>query len=376
MTYKSILLATIAAASLTGAAVWAQGMSGPAARPAAAARPSPRAFAQWDKVTMTVEQKIGANLAIIHGNPGVDTSHPDASGGRVAVLYGPDGVLMVDANNEEVHEKLLKAVRTLSNGPIKLLINSHAHPDHTGGNAYFAKQGAIIMAQENLRDELLPNPNAPPRPAGAPAFPPVDPMSLPVVTYNYDPATKGKPAVTVHMNGETVDVIPMMPSHMGGDSIIKFEKANVIYIEDFYRNFGYPFADQGNGGSINGMLDAIDLMSKLADDNTLLIPGHGTLVHKKDLQPYRAMLVDLMGKTKKMVAAGKTLEDVEASDMLKPYAGQNKGEDEASTKRFLAELYYEAKGLPPVVNGRRAMPRPNQAAAPAPSMAGPAAKKS
>ena len=379
MKYKTMLLGGIAAASLISAAVWAQGMSGPAMKgPATApARPAAgfqRDFAQWDKVTITVEQKIGSNLAILHGNPGVDTSHPDASGGRVAVLYGPDGVMMVDDNNEEVGAKVLAAVRTLSNGPIKLLVNSHAHPDHTGGNAFFAKQGAVLMAQENLRDELMPNPNAPPRRAGAPALPPVDPASLPVVTYNYNPATKGKPAVVIHMNGETVDVIPTMPAHMGGDSIIKFEKANVIYIEDFYRNFGYPFADQGNGGSLAGMLDAIDMMGKLSDDNTLLIPGHGTLVHKKDLLPYRAMVADLLSKTKKMVASGKTLQDVEASDMLKPYAGQNQGEDAGSTKRFLDELYYEAKGLPPVVDGRRAMPRPSQAAAPAAAPA--AAKKS
>jgi cyclase len=370
MKHKTLLMGGIAAASLLSAAVWAQGMSGPKPAAAPTARPAAavgfqRNFAQWDKVTMTVEQKIGSNLAIIHGNPGVDTSHPDASGGRVMALYGPDGILMVDANNEEVGEKVYKAVRTLSNAPIKILVNSHAHPDHTGGNAYMAKQGAIIFAQENLRDELLPNPNAPPRPAGAPAFPAVDPASLPVVTYKYDPATKGKPAVTVHMNGETVDFIPMMPSHMGGDTIIRFEKANVIYIEDFFRNFGYPFADQGNGGSLAGMLDAIDLMGKLADDNTLLVPGHGTLVHKKDLLPYRAMVADLLTKTKKLVAAGKTLDEVQAADLLKPYAGQNQGEDEGSAKRFVAALYYEAKGLPPVVNGRRAMPRPAPAAAPA-----------
>jgi glyoxylase-like metal-dependent hydrolase (beta-lactamase superfamily II) len=368
MKHKAMLLGGIAAASLLSAAVWAQGMKGPAAPPA------PRAFAQWDKVVISVEQKIGSNIAILHGNPGVDTSHPDASGGRVAVLYGPDGVLMVDVNNEEVHEKVLKTVRTLSNAPIKLLINSHAHPDHTGGNAYFARQGAVIMAQENLRDELLPNPNAGPRPAGAPAPAAVDPAMLPVVTYNYDPATKGKPAVTVHMNGETVDVIPMMPSHMGGDSIVKFEKANVIYIEDFYRNFGYPFADQGNGGSLKGMLDAIDLMNSVSNDQTLLIPGHGTLIHKKDLVPYRAMIVDLLGKTRKLIDAGKSLDEVLAANITKPYDGQNQGEDEASRKRFVTALYYESKGLPPVVKGRRAMPRPVPAAAPA--MAGPALKKS
>ena len=232
MTFKTMLMGGIAAASLLSAAALAQGMSGPAPAgamkgpaPAAAAGGFQRNFAQWDKVTMTVEQKVGSNLAIIHGNPGVDTSHPDASGGRVAVLYGPDGVMMVDDNNEEVGAKVLAAVRTLSSGPIKLLVSSHAHGDHTGGNAFFAKQGAVIMAQENLRDELLPNPTAPPRRAGAPAPTPVDPAALPVVTYKYDPATKGKPAVVIHMNGETVDVIPMMPSHMGGDSIIRVRKS-------------------------------------------------------------------------------------------------------------------------------------------------------
>ena len=106
---------------------------------------------------------------------------------------------------------------------------------------------------------------------------------VPVVTYNYNPATPGQPAVTFNMNGETVDFIPMMPSHTAGDTIVRFRKANVIYIEDFYRNFGYPFADQANGGSIKGMLEAIDLFEKLAGPDTTLVPGHGTLIKKKDL---------------------------------------------------------------------------------------------
>ena len=134
-----------------------------------------------------------------------------------------------------------------------------------------------------------------------------------MVTYKYDPTTEGKPAVTIHMDDETVDFIPMMPSHMGGDTVVRFEKANVIYIEDFYRNFGYPFADQANGGSIKGMLKAIDLLEKLADDNTILVPGHGTLVHKKDMLPYRAMLVDLIAEVTKMRNAGKSLKDVEVA---------------------------------------------------------------
>src|SRR3954463_2791076 len=115
------------------------------------------------------------------------------------------------------------------------------------------------------------------------------------------------------MNGKLVDFIPMMPSHTACDTIVRFRKANVIYIEDFYRNFGYPFADQGNGGSLNGMIEAGDMMGRLSDDNTLLIPGHGTLIHKKDLLPYRAMILDVLAKTKKMVDAGKSLDDVLAA---------------------------------------------------------------
>jgi glyoxylase-like metal-dependent hydrolase (beta-lactamase superfamily II) len=239
------------------------------------------------------------------------------------------------------------------------MVNSHAHSDHTGGNAFFARQGTVIFAQENLRDEMMPDPNARPRPAGAPPAEPFEPASLPVVTYKYDPATEGKPAVTVHMDGETVDFIPMMPSHMGGDTVVRFEKANVIYIEDFYRNFGYPFADQANGGSIKGMLKAVDLLEKLADDKTILVPGHGTLVHRKDLLGYRAMLVDLIAKVGKMRKSGKSLKDVLAANITAPYDASTLGDTQQSKDRFVQELYNEsATDLPPIVNGRRKMPQP------------------
>jgi glyoxylase-like metal-dependent hydrolase (beta-lactamase superfamily II) len=311
----------------------------------------------FSKVKIMVTEKLSPNLVILHGNEGVDTAHPDASGGRMAVLYGPDGVFLVDSENKPVGQKSLDAIRTLTKAPIKMMVNSHAHSDHTGGNAFFAKQGVVIVSQENLRDEMMPDPNAPPRPAGAPPAEPFDPMSLPMVTYKYDPATKGKPALTVHMNGETVDLIPMMPSHMGGDTVVRFEKANVIYIEDFYRNFGYPFADQANGGSIKGMLEAIDLFNSLADDNTILVPGHGTLVHKKDLQPYRKMLVEMLAKMHTLRAQGKSLKDVLAMDLTKPYDGATLGDTQQSKDRFISELYYEDQGLPPIVDGRRKMPR-------------------
>src|SRR5436190_19810598 len=108
----------------------------------------------WEKIQIMVTAKMSPNLFVLHGSEGLDPAHPDASGGRAMVLFGPDGVLMVDSQNRQVQEKTLKAVRALSDQPIRVLVNTHVHSDHTGANAFFAKQGALIYAQENLRDEL------------------------------------------------------------------------------------------------------------------------------------------------------------------------------------------------------------------------------
>src|SRR5438477_3879583 len=244
----------------------------------------------WDKIEMLVTEKLAPNLYSLHGSAGLDPAHPDAAGGRVAVLFGSDGVLMVDTQDPQLAAKTLDTIRTFTSASIKIVVNSHIHSDHTGGNAFFAKQGAVIYSQENLRDEMI----SPPGKVNADRA--RDTAGVPTVTYRY--GSPGAPAVTIHMNGETVDFMPMMPSHTAGDTIVRFNKANVIYIEDFYRNFGYPFADQANGGSIKGMLDAIDLIGELAGPDTTLVPGHGTLVKKQDLRPYRAMLVDVMAKVK------------------------------------------------------------------------------
>ncbi len=335
MKVRSLSIVAIAAVTLITAIAFGQ---------------APRTFAQWDKIQITVETKYGNSLAILHGSSGLDTTHPDAAGGRVMALYGPDGVLMVDSQDEELTQKTIDTIRTLSKEPIRILVTSHAHPDHSGGMAQVQKQGAVLFGQEDLRREMMP--------VGSPSGLISGPMALPMVTYKYDPANKGKPAVKVQMNGETVEFIPMMPSHLGADTIVKFEKANVIYIEDFYRNFGYPFADQANGGSINGMVEAVDMMESLSDDNTVLVPGHGTLIHKKDLLPYRAMLIDILGKVKNLMDQGKTLDDVLAANLTAPYDANTAGDDPNSIRRYITETYYEVKGLPAIVNGRRNMPAP------------------
>jgi cyclase len=307
----------------------------------------------WDKIEIMVTAKMSPNLFVLHGSEGLDPAHPDASGGRAMALFGPDGVLLVDTENRQVADKTLKAIRSFTDAPIKVLVNTHIHPDHTGANAFFAKQGAVIFAQDSLRNEML---RPPMRPNGQPA-PAPEMASVPVATYNYNPAAPGEPAVTLNMNGETVDFIPMMPSHTAGDTIVRFRKANVIYIEDFYRNFGYPFADQSNGGSIKGMVDAVDLIEKLAGADTTLIPGHGTLVKKNDLLAYRAMLVEVSAKVRAMRDQGKSLSDVLAANLTAPYDKTTQGDTRQSKDRFITEVYDEVKDFPAVVDGKRTMPR-------------------
>ena len=301
----------------------------------------------WDKIEMQVTEKLAPNLYALHGSAGLDPAHPDAAGGRVAALFGSDGVLMVDTEDSQLASKTLDTIRTFTSAPIKIVIDSHIHPDHTGGNAFFAKQGAVIFAQENLRDEML---NPPGNAGRAP-----DPAAVPTVTYRY--GSPGTPALTIQMNGETVDFIPMMPSHTAGDTIVRFNKANVIYIEDFYRNFGYPFADQANGGSIRGMIEAVDLIEKIAGPDTTLVPGHGTLVTKKDLLGYRAMLVEILAKVQKLRDQGKSLEEVLAANLTAPYDATTLGDTKQSKDRFISEVYDEVKDFPAVVNGVRKMPR-------------------
>jgi cyclase len=307
----------------------------------------------WDKIEIKVTAKMSPNLFVLHGSEGLDPAHPDASGGRAMALFGPDGVLLVDTENRQVAEKTLKTIRSFTDAPIRVLVNTHIHPDHTGANAFFAKQGALIFAQENLRNEML---RPPPRANGTPA-PGPEPAAVPVSTYTYNTAAPGEPAVTLNMNDEIVDFIPMMPSHTAGDTIVRFRKANVIYIEDFYRNFGYPFADQTNGGSIKGMLEAVDLFDRISGADTTLVPGHGTLIKKKDLQPYRAMLVDVMAKVKTLRDQGKSLREVLAANLTAPYDKTTQGDTQQSKDRFITECYDEVKDFPAIVDGKRTMPR-------------------
>ena len=188
---------------------------------------------QYDKIEIKTD-KVAPNLYMLSGSENVDPGHPDGAGGRIGILAGPDGIFMVDAQYLQIGDRVLAAIKRIDPGPIRFLVNTHIHGDHTAGNATFAKLGAVILAREELREGM-----ARPPAANAPATA-RDPARLPVVTYGM-----GDP-VRFRMNGETVELIPVRAAHTGGDTIVRFVNADVIMIGDFYRNFGYPFIDLGS----------------------------------------------------------------------------------------------------------------------------------
>jgi cyclase len=190
----------------------------------------------------------------------------------------------------------------------------------------------VIFAREELRDgmvRLSKTPNAASNPVANPA-------GFPVVTYGMGPPVK------IHMNDEVVEFIPIRAAHTGGDTNIKFEKANVLFIGDFYRNYGFPFIDISAGGSLKGMLEGLDVTMKSADANTVIVPGHGTLIKRDDMVPYRNMVVAVADRIGQLIAQGKTLQEVLAARVTAPYTV--KGGTDESAERFVTEVYAELKG--------------------------------
>jgi len=264
--------------------------------------------------------KIGGNFYTLEG-----------SGGTIGVLAGPDGVLMVDAQFAPLSDKIVAAIKQISDGRIRFLVNTHVHGDHTGGNENIGKLGATILARENLRARLMkPAPLANGRPGV-----PTAAAGLPVVTYDAP--------VVFHMNGEDVQLIPVPVAHTDGDTMVYFANTNVIMTGDFYRSTGYPNIDRANGGTMNGMLAGFDAIIKLARPDTKIVPGHGAIVDKTAVAAHKAMMEGVRDKVAPLVRQGKTQEEVVAAKPTSEYDARVPQAAQTSD-RFVGQLYAEIKG--------------------------------
>ena len=281
-----------------------------------------------------IPQQMGPNLYMLSGSAGTDPNHEDAAGGRIGILSGSDGIFMVDTQYAQLADKVLAAIRKISPAPIRFITNTHIHIDHTGGNANFVKLGGTLIAREELREEMLHPPgNATPR----------DAANAPLATYGL-----GEP-IKLHMNGEIVDLIPVRAAHTGGDTMIRFENANLIMIGDFYRNYGYPYIDTANGGTLKGALEALDALYKMSKPDTKLVPGHGTIISRNDLLPYRDMMMTIRTRVAQMIAQNKSQQDVLAAKLTKDFDAKvpgglsPAGAVGTSADRFVAMVYSELK---------------------------------
>lgn len=286
-----------------------------AACAAAALAGSPARAQEWQDVRIQTVQ-AGPGVYMLIGR-----------GGNIGVSAGKDGVFLVDDQYAPLTERIREAVAAISRAPIRFLLNTHWHADHTGGNENLGGAGVLIVAHDNVRKRMSIEQFME---SLGDTIPPAPEAALPVVTFN--------DAVTFHLNGDEVHAFHVEAAHTDGDAIIHFRKAGVIHMGDTYFNGTYPFIDVGSGGSIDGTIAAADRALALAGAATRIIPGHGPLSNRDELRAYRDMLATVRDRVAREIAAGRTLEEVVAA---KPTADLDAvwGKGFMTPERFVTLVY-------------------------------------
>ncbi|WP_118856859.1 MBL fold metallo-hydrolase [Sphingomonas mesophila] len=283
----------------------------------AAAATGPAAAQQnFDKVEIKVE-RVAPGVAVLFG-----------SGGNIGVSYGVDGNVLIDDQFAPLVPKVVAAVRTLDPDPIAFLINTHWHFDHTGGNEALGKAGTVIVAQDNVRRRMA-----------------VDTVSsrfgtikatgkagLPVITFTRD--------ISFHLNGDRLQVVHVPNAHTDGDSLIYWTGANVVHMGDvFFHRLSFPFIDRDSGGSIDGVIAAVRRGLALVRPGGKVIPGHGPVATRAELQAYHDMLVDVRAKVAAQVRAGRSRAEVLAARPAAAYAGKVAANGFIKADDFVGGIY-------------------------------------
>jgi len=248
----------------------------------------------WDKVEVKTEALRG-NLHVLYG-----------AGGNIGISAGEDGIFIIDDQYAPLTDKIKAAIASISDKDVRFAINTHFHGDHSGGNENIGSSGTVIVAHDRVRQRMSEgafvkafNMTMEPQPKAA----------LPVVTFNDE--------ISLHLNGEEARIIHVKSAHTDGDSIIHFKGSNLIHMGDLFFNGLMPFIDVPNGGSVDGVIAGVDLALSMANDDTIVIPGHGPVTDKAGLADYRQMLQETRGIVAALKAEGLSLEEAQAK---KPFA--------------------------------------------------------
>lgn len=263
----------------------------------AACLPAAQAQPDWAKIEIATTP-VADNIYMLSS----------AAGGNIGVQVGEDGVLLIDDQFAQISDKINAAVDALSQDDIRFVLNTHWHFDHVSDNENMAGQGAVIVAHDAVRTRMQAGQHVP---AFNITFPPASKAALPVVTFGN--------SMVLHFNGQTIEVEHPGNAHTDGDSVVTFLEANVVHAGDVFWNGVYPLVDASSGGSAQGMVDTVASVLARIDDNTRVIPGHGPLGSKADLQAYHDMMKTVVERIARLKSNGKTLEQVVAAKPTSEY---------------------------------------------------------
>src|SRR5256884_514577 len=264
---------------------------------AAAAQQEP----DWSKVQIKTT-KVSGNIYMLEGQ-----------GGNIAASVGEDGIVIVDDQFAPLADKIQAALKELkiTDKPVRFVINTHYHGDHTGGNVPFNNAGSTLIAQDNVRKRLESGGIAGNGGSIRMEDKPAPKAALPIITFEHD--------VTVHLNGEDILALPFPSGHTDGDSIIFFPKNNVLHMGDGLARYGFPFIDVASGGSVKGMIDATEKATAELPADVKVIPGHGALSNLDDVRAFTTMLKETSAGVQKAVGGHKTLEQMKEDKILAPW---------------------------------------------------------